>query len=183
MGKYCKFTHDSKHSYPDSQKVFLGGLPVQISGTTLCQHLKDIGFNVVNKPKVYGGFSPQVCLSSENEATRLLELGSITLEGVKVDVRSYQSFTKKNQDKLVDMSRRSVFLGGLRKGTTTRMIKKEFEAIGMKVVNYPLIKAGFCPQVTMATEEQAQNLVEMLKVEINGVLVDVRPYVGVGGLS
>jgi len=182
-GKYCKFTHDSKHSYPDSHKVFLGGLPFQISGTTLCQHLKDMGFNVVNKPKVYGGFSPQVCLASENEAKSLIELGSITLEGVKVDVRSYQSFTKKNQDKLVDMSRRSVFLGGLRKGTTTQIIKKEFEAIGMKVVNYPLTKAGFCPQVTMATEEQAQKLVKMLKVEVNGALVDVRPYVGAGGLS
>jgi len=182
-GKYCDFTHDSKHSYPDSHKVFLGGLPFQITETTLCQHLKDLGFNVVNKPKVYGGFSPQVCLASENEAKKLIELGSITLEGMKVDVRSYQSFTKKNQEKLLDMSRRSVFLGGLGKGTTTQMIKKELEAIGMKVVNYPLTKAGFCPQVTMATEEQAQNLVKMLKVEINGALVDVRPYVGAGGLS
>jgi len=81
------------------------------------------------------------------------------------------------------MSRRSVFLGGLCKGTTTQMIKKELELLGMKIVNYPLIKAGFSPQVTMATTEQAQKLVNMVKVEINGTLVDIRPYTGVAGLA
>jgi len=182
-GKYCDFIHDSKHSYPDAQKVFLGGLPFHITETAVCHQLKEKGFNVINKPKVYGGFSPQVCLASENEAKRLIELGTIAIEGVNVDVRSYQAFTKKNQDKLLDMSRRSVFLGGLRKGTTTQMIKKDLEAIGMKIANYPLIKAGFSPQVTLATAQQAQDLVNMVKVEINGALVDVRPYAGVGGLA
>jgi len=135
----------------------------------------------VNKPKVYRGFSPQVCLASEEQALRLIDKGFVTINGVNVDVRPYEAFTKKNQEKLIDMSKRSVFLGGLRKGTTTQMIKKELEAIGMKIVNYPLIKAGFSPQVTMATANQASKLVNMFKVKINGTLVDVRPYAGLGG--
>jgi len=175
-GKYCKFTHDNNLSYPDTHKIFLGGLPLQTTETSLCQHLKEMGFNVINKPKVYRGFSPQVCLESEDEAKSLIEKGSITIEGMIVNVRSYQPFTKKNQEKLQEIGSRSVFLSGLRKGTTTQMIKKELEAIGMEMVNYPLIKDSICPQVTMATEKQAQSLVSMVKIEINGHLVYVRPY-------
>jgi len=182
-GKYCDFVHDIKHSYPDTHKVFLGGLPFHLSETALRKQLQEKGFNVVNKPKVYGGFSPQVCLASEEQAKRLIQLGSIMINGVNVDVRSYQGFTKKNEENLLDMTRRSVFLGGLCKGTTTQIIKKELELLGVKIVNYPLIKAGFSPQVTMETIEQAQKLVNMVKVEINGTLVDVRPYAGVVGLA
>jgi len=175
-GKYCDFAHDSKHSFPDTHKIFLGGLPVQTTETSLCQHLKEMGYNVINKPKIYRGFSPQVCFASEGEAKRLIEQGSITIDGAKVDVRCYQAFTKKSRDKHLDKRSRSVFLGGLRIGTTTHMIKKDLEAIGMKVVNYPLIKSGYCPQVIMATEKQSQNLVSMGKVKINGGFVHVRPY-------
>jgi len=182
-GKYCDFIHDIKYSYPDTHKVFLGGLPFHLSETALRKQLQEKGFNVVNKPKVYGGFSPQVCLASEEQAKRLIQLGSIKINGVIVDVRSYEAFTKKNQEKLLDMSRRSVFLGGLCKGTTTQMIKTDLELLGMKIVNYPFIKSGFSPQVTMATTEQAQKLVNMGKVEINGTLVDIRPYRGVAGLA
>lgn len=178
-GKYCDFIHDRRHGYPDSFKVFLGGLPFQITVASLKQQLLEQGFNVVNKPKVYGGFSPQVCLASEAEAQRLIAGGSIKIGGVKVDVRCYQAFTKKNQEKLQDVSRRSVFLGGIRKGTTTLMIKKVFESLGLKIMNYPLIKEGFSPQVTMATAEQALMLVNMVKVQINGNSVDIRPYVGI----
>jgi len=180
-GKYCNFTHDSKHSFPDTHKIFLGGLPFKITETSLCQHLKEMGYNVINKPKILGGFSPQVCFASESEAKRLIELGSIMIDGAKVDVRRYQAFTKKSRDKHLSKRRRSVFLGGLRKGTTTQMIKKGLEAMRMKVVNYPLIKSGCCPQVTMATEKQAQNLVSMGKVEINGGFVHVRPSFGAAG--
>jgi len=178
-GKYCDFIHDRRHGYPDSFKVFLGGLPFHITVASLKQELLEQGFNVVNKPKVYGGFSPQVCLASAAEAQRLIAGGSIKIGGMKVDVRCYQAFTKKNQEKLQDVSRRSVFLGGIRKGTTTLMIKNVFESLGLKIMNYPLIKEGFSPQVTMATAEQQLTLVRMVKVEINGSLVDIRPYVGI----
>jgi len=174
-GKYCDFSHDSKSGYPDSCKVFLGGLPFQITEASLKQKLLEKGFNVVNKPQVYGGFCPQVCLANPAEAKRLIEERTIIIEGNDVDIRPYQAFTKKNQDKLLDVSRRSVFLGGLRKGTTTQMIKKELESLGLKIVNYPLVKAGFSPQVTMATAEQALKLVSMVKVSINGTMVDIRP--------
>jgi len=180
-GKYCDFNHDKKHSFPDSFKVFLGGLPFHITEACLKQQLSELGFHVVNKPKVYGGFSPQVCFASAAEAQRLITKGSIKISGMTVDVRCYQPFTKKNQDKLEDISSRSVFLGGLRKGTTTLMIKKKLLSLGLKIVNYPLIKEGFSPQVTMATPEQALKLIKMVKVQINGASVDVRPYIGVGG--
>jgi len=174
-GKYCDFSHDSKQYWPDSCKVFLGGLPFQMTEATLRQKLLEKGFNVVNKPKVYGGFSPQVCLASPAEAKRLIEERTIMIEGMDVDIRPYEAFTKKNKEKLLDVSRRSVFLGGLRKGTTTQIIKKELESLGLKIVNYPLVKAGFSPQVTMATAKQAQKLVDMVKVQINGTMVDIRP--------
>jgi len=179
-GRFCEFNHDSKHNYPDDCKVFLGGLPFHISEAALCQELTERGFTVVNKPKVYGGFSPQVCLASAHEAKRLKEEGPIMIGGMSVDVRSYEAFTRKNKEKLLDVSKRSVFLGGLRKGTTTQMIKKELLPHGLKIVNYPQIKAGFSPQVTLSTVQQALKLISMVQVQINGVMVDIRPYAGVG---
>jgi len=98
-------------------------LPFHITEATLCQQLSEQGFTVVNKPKVYGGFSPQICLTSAAEATRLLKEGTIMIGGMCVEVRSYEPFTKKSKEKLIDVGRRSVFLGGLHKGTTTKMIK------------------------------------------------------------
>jgi len=178
-GRFCEFNHDSKHNYPDDCKVFLGGLPFHIREASLCQELSAKGFTVVNKPKVYGGFSPQVCLASADEAKRLKQEGPIMIGGMSVDVRSYEPCTKKNKEKLIDVGKRSVFLGGLRKGTTTQMIKKELQPHALKIVNYPVIKAGFSPQVTLSTKEQALKLVSMRKVQINGVMVDIRPYAGV----
>jgi len=179
-GKYCDFNHDRKNTYPDSYKVFLGGLPFHISEDSLKQELLEQGFNVINKPKIYGGFCPQVCFATAAEAKRLITGGSIKIGGSNVDVRSYKAFTRKNQEKLKDVSRRSVFLGGLRKGTTTVMIKKKLESLGFKVLNYPLVKEGFSPKVTMETAEQALRLVKMSKVQMNGILVDIRPYTWVG---
>jgi len=60
------------------------------------------------------------------------------------------------------------------------MIKKELLALGLKIMNHPLIKEGFSPRVTMATPEQAVKLIKMAKVHINGTFVDMRPYKGVG---
>jgi len=175
-GKYCDFNHDRRHGYPDSFKVFLGGLPFNITEASLKKQLLEQGFNVVNKLRIYGGFSPQVCFASEAEAQRLVNRGSIKIGGMNVAVRCYQAFTKKNQDKLRDISRRSVFLGGIRKGTTHFMIKKVFESLGLKIMNYPMIKEGYSPKVTMATVEQAHRLVKMVKVQINGNSVDIRPH-------
>jgi len=160
--------------------VFLGGLPFQIKAPALKQQLFQLGYNVVNKPKIYGGFAPHVCLASAAEATKLITGGSIWIGGLSVDVRAYKAFTKKSLAKLEDVSTRSVFLGGLRKRTTTKMIKKALELLDFNVVNYPLAKEGFSPQVTLATAEQAKKLVGMEKVQINGTHVDIRPYIWAG---
>jgi len=179
-GKYCDFSHDKKHGWPDSFKVFLGGLPFHVTTASLKQQLLDQGFHVVNKPKVHGRFSPQVCLASAAEAQRLIKKGSIKISGMTVDVRNYQAFTKKSQYKLDDINSRSVSLGGLRKGTTYRMIKKELLVLGLKIVNQPWIKDGFSPRVTLATQEQARKLIKMVKVHINGAFVHIWPKKRVG---
>jgi len=179
-GKYCDFNHNIKNTYPDSCKVFLGGLPFDITAASLKQQLLDQGYNVVNSLKVYRGFCPQVCLATTAEAAKLITVGSIKIGDLNVDVRSYKAFTKKNEKQLQDVCRRSVFLGGLRKGTTTVMIKKELEVLGFKVVNHPRAIKSFSPQVTVATAKQAKRLVKMVKVQINGTHVDIRPYTGTG---
>jgi len=177
-GKYCCFNHDKKNTYPDSCKVFLGGLPFKITAASLKQQLLEQGYNVVNIPKVYDGFCPQVCLATSAEAVKLITGGSIKIGNFNVDVRSYKTFTKKKEEQLRDVCKRSVFLGGLRIGTTTVMIKKELELLGFKVVNHPIATKRFSPQVTMASAEQAKRLVKMAKVQINGTDVYIRPYTG-----
>jgi len=172
-GKYCDFNHDKKHSYPYSFKVFLSGLPFGVTEASLKQQLLDQGFHVVNKLKVHGRFSTQVCLASAAEAQRLITKGSIKISGMTVDVRNYQVFRKKSQNKLEDINSRSVSLVGLQKGTTFPMIKKELLALGLKIVNKPWIIDGFSPRVTLATQEQARKLIKMVKVHINGAVVNI----------
>jgi len=177
-GNQCDFLHDSSIFCPEIQKVFLGGLPSYIVGSTLIEKLADQGYTVINKPKVLRGFTPQVCLGSVKEAQRMIEKGKIMIDGVQVDVRPYEAFSKGNiEKKFPDDIKRSVFLGGLPNGTTGQMIKEELEKLDVKVVNHPLIKTGFTPQVMLGCVEQAQKLVNLRKVRINNTLVDVRPYV------
>jgi len=176
-GNNCEFHHILNVVYPDSQKVFLGGLPLDIKEKELSKKLKEQGFNVINEPSIMHKYAPQVCLKSVDEAQRLIEKGTILIDGVAVDVRRYEAVTKKQQERLADITRRSVFLGGLEKETTPKIIRCELAMIGMKVVNHLTIKSGFCPQVTLATSEQACSLVCKVKVKIKGKWVNVRPYV------
>merc|ERR1712060_567214 len=177
-GKACDFLHDPSIFCPNSQKVFLGGLPTHITEATLRQKLAQQGYEVINKPKVLRGFTPQVCLASVEEAQKLIEKRNITIDGSLVDVRAYEAFAKGNVDKIrPDEIRRSVFLGGLSRGTTSRMIKDDLEKMDVKVVNHPLVKTGFTPKVTLATVEESNMLTKLKKVRINETLVDVRPYI------
>jgi len=178
-GMACDFLHDSSIFCPEIQKVFLGGLPSHIVESTLKEKLAKQGYTVINKPKVLRGFTPQVCLGSVQEAQRMIEKGKIMIDGVLVDVRQYEAFAKDNllEKKLPVDIKRSVFLGGLPNGTTGQMIKEELQKLDVKVVNHPLIKTGFSPQVMLGSAEQAQKLVNLKKVRINNTLVDVRPYV------
>jgi len=177
-GNTCDFLHDSSIFCPDLQKVFLGGLPSHITESSLRQKMAEQGFNVINKPKVLRGFTPQVCLGSVEEAQLLIKKGKLVIDGAQVDVRPYEAFVKDTPEKkLPDDTKRSVFLGGLPIGTTGKDIKEELKKLDVKVVNHPLIKTGFTPQVMLGNAEQAEKLVNLKKVRIKNTLVDVRSYV------
>jgi len=177
-GRACDFLHDPSIFCPDVQKVFLGGLPAHITETSLQEKLTEQGYTVINKPKVLRGFTPQVCLGSVQAAQQLIKKGRIFIDGSQVDVRPYEAFAKDDMDKrLPDDTKRSVFIGGLSKGTTGQMIADDLEKLDVKVVNHPLIKTGFTPKVTLGTVEQAQKLIKMKRVRIHHSLVDIRPYV------
>jgi len=177
-GKACDFLHDPSIFCPNSQKVFLGGLPAHITETTLRQKLLQQGYKVINKPKVLRGFTPQVCLASVEEAQKLIEKRNILIDGSSVDVRAYEAFAKGGIDEnRLDEIKRSVFLGGLSKGTTSQMIKDDLQKVDLKVINHPLVKTGFTPKVTFGTVKETNMLVKLKKVRINNTCVDVRPYV------
>jgi len=175
-GDNCDFTHDIMNSHPDTQKVFLGGLPRSITSRKLVWELKKQGYRVINTPKVLRRYSPQVCLGSIEETELMLQKGTIIIDGCTVDVRPYKAFTQKEMDRQLHINRRSVFLGGLTSAMTVRTIKTEIGKLGCKVTNRPLIKAGFIPKVTLATVEQAKKLIAHGVVELDGVAVNVRPY-------
>lgn len=177
-GNACDFLHDKSIFCPNSQKVFLGGLPAHITEVTLRQRLAEQGYEVINKPKVLRGFTPQVCMSSVEEAQRLIEKRNILIDGTLVDVRAYEAFAKCDVEKIQpDEIKRSVFLGGLSRGTTSLMIKDDLEKMNVKVVNRPLVKTGFAPKVTLQTVEECEMLINLKKVRVNDTMVDVRPYI------
>merc|ERR1739838_140857 len=177
-GNACDFLHDKSIFCPNSQKVFMGGLPAHITELTLRQKLAEQGYEVINKPKVLRGFTPQVCMGSVEEAQRLIEKRNILIDGTLVDVRAYEAFAKCNVEKIQpDEIKRSVFLGGLSRGTTSLIIKDDLEKMNVKVVNRPLVKTGFAPKVTLQTVEECEMLINMKKVRVNDTMVDVRPYI------
>jgi hypothetical protein len=177
-GNACDFLHDKSIFCPNSQKVFLGGLPAHITEVTLRQRLAEQGYEVINKPKVLRGFTPQVCMSSVEEAQRLIEKRNILIDGTLVDVRAYEAFAKCDVEKIQpDEIKRSVFLGGLSRGTTSLMIKDDLEKMNVTVVNRPLVKTGFAPKVTLQTVEECEMLINLKKVRVNDTMVDVRPYI------
>jgi len=178
-GNGCDFLHDVSIFCDDQQKVFLGGLPANITQKTLRERMAEQGFEIINSPKVFRGFTPQVCLGSVEQAQLLINKGRISIDGTDVDVRPYRPQNSANQDKkkLSDDANCSIFLGGLASGTTRHMIKDDLEKLGVKVVNNPLVKMGFSPQVRLGTPEQAQKVVQLKQVVVNNALVDVRPYI------
>jgi len=177
QGDSCSFQHVLEGSHPDTQKVFLGGLPHSITPAKLLWELRQQGYKVVNEPKIFRGFSPQVCLSSTEEAMKMLQQGKIMVSGCTIDVRPYKASTKKERDRQLDTNNRSIFLGGLPPSVTVQILKAEIEKLGMKVTNRPLIKAGFIPKVTLASTQQAQELISKGTIDIAEAVVSVRPYV------
>lgn len=176
-GTACDFLHDASIFCSDMQKVFLGGLPPHVTEAILLHELTKLGHTVINKPKVLRGFTPQVCMGSVEEAQKLIDRGKIMIDGSSVDVRPYEAFAKDYvSEKIPFDSKRSVFLGGLSSGTTGQMIRNKLELMDLNVVNHPLIKNGFAPQVTLGTVEQAKKLLKLKQLQINDRMVDIRPY-------
>jgi len=159
------------------QKIFLGGLPLGMTERGLRQELAAQGYKVLKRPKIIRGFAPQVLMSSVKEAKALVEKGVITINGSEVQVRPFNSFMKQSKSKKIpNVGKRSIFLGGLPSGSTPKNIKEVFMKMGMNVVNYPVVKFGYARQVILETVAQAKTLINMKRVLINGVFVDVRPF-------
>lgn len=175
-GNSCRFQHSFTDATHHSQKVFLPGLPSDITEVALQEKLSDMGCNLINKLVSLHKSWPRVCLGSPEEAQVLFKKGKFSINGHPVEVRPWNAVAEKKRERVADITRRSIFLGGLPIGVTCKMIRKEFENFGAKVVNLMQVKRGFCPKVTLATVEQALRLVSAGEVEINGSMVDVRPY-------
>jgi len=178
-GDACGFRHDRSVFCTDLQKVFLGGLPPHMTSSLLQEKLAEQGYTVLNQPKILHWFSPQVCLGSVEEARKLIEKGSILIDGVFIRVRPYEGYSRDNKKIPSDVVERSVFLGGLAPLTTVDMIKDVIGKMGMKVVNIPVLKSGYSPQVTLESVGQTQTLLNLMRVQINGVMVSVRPFANI----
>lgn len=182
-GASCSFRHDPSVFCSHQQKVFLGGLPRHLTSSLLRKRLTEQGYTVLNKPKVLKRYSPQVCLGSVDEAKRLLEKQTIVIDEEVVRVRPYVAFTQDNRKKSSDEVERSVFLGGLTQGTTGEQVHEALKKIDMVVVNDPVLKHRYCRQVVLETVQQAEMLLEMKRIHINGTMVNVRPFACIGRIK
>jgi len=172
-----KRRNKSNTAEDDDQKIFLGGLPLGMNERTLRQEMAAQGYKVLRRPKIIRGFAPEVMMRSVEEAKELVDKGVININGFEVEVRSFNSYNKHSKSrKIPNVEKRSVFLGGLSKGTTVKDILGAMMELNLRVVNYPVVKLGFSPQVILQTVSQAQKLVKMKKIYVNGKFVDVRPF-------
>lgn len=182
-GTSCGFRHDHSVFSSDKQKVFLGGLPSHLTRSLLWQKLMEQGYTVLNRPKIHKWFSPQVCLGSVEEAQKLIQKGTINIDGTVVKVRAFEPLTQDMKKKLPDEVERSVFLGGLAEGTTPKVIKDTLARKGLVVTEIPNVKPRYCPQVVLKTVEMAQTLLNLKTVKINGVMVNARPFANIRSSS
>jgi len=160
------------------QRIFLGGLPIGMTERTLRQHMSALGYKVLKRPKIIRGFAPEVLMRSVEEASELVERGVIMMDGFEVEVRPFNSLMKQSESKkLPNVGKRSVFLGGLSSSTTAKDIQDVMMKMGLRVINYPVIKFGYTRRVIFETVSQAKKLINMKRVLIKGMFVDVRPFV------
>jgi len=172
----CSFSSDSNIVCTDKQKVFLGGIPLHFTPGMLKAKLEDQGLTVMNKPKIKRGYIPEVCLGSVEEALKLIAQRFIIVDEHRIDVRPYQSRLQLRKG-FVSVAKRSVFLGGLPNNTSAEMIIADLERLDLQVAEPPVIKKGFAPRVILKSRKDAELLVSLQRVFINGAVVDVRPYV------
>jgi len=176
--KAAPFPCESKSNSNADQKIFLGGLPIGMTERTLREQMSALGYKVLKRPKILRGFAPEVWMRSVEQAQELVARKTITIGGVEVEVRPYNSLTKLSVlKKIPNVVKRSIFIGGLSFGTTANDLKDALGKLGMKVLNYPVIKDGFSRQVILETIAQAKTLIKMKKILLNGKLVEIKPFV------
>jgi len=151
-------------------------LPPNTTEVALRRQLTILGFSVINKNVSIHKSWPCVEFGSPNEAQKFIKTG-IMINGSLVELRSWKSVAERYRVRIADITRRSIFLGGLAESTTCKIIRLTLEKIGAKVVNLTKIKRGFCPKVTLSSVKQKEMLVLQRKIQINGSMVDIRPYV------
>jgi len=172
----CSLSSESNIVCTDKQKVFLGGIPLHFTPGMLKAKLEDQGLTVMNELKMKRGYIPEVCLGSVEEALKLIAQRCIIVDEHRIDVRPYQSRHQLRKG-FVSVAKRSVFLGGLPNNTSAEMIISDLERLDLKVAEPPVIKNGFAPRVILKSRKDAELLVSLQRVLINGAGVDVRPYV------
>lgn len=69
-----------------------------------------------------------------------------------------------------------VFLGGLPMHLNSEKLCQKLAKKGFTVLNKPKVLRGFTPQVCLRSVDQAEALTKIGKIEIDGVMIDVRPY-------
>jgi len=177
-GQFCDFFHDPSIFCSDKQKVFIGGLPLHLTSQNLKRKLEELGFTVLNEPRVLRGFTPEVCLGSEEEVERLIAQRYIVLDNqlVDVDVQQYRDKGYLEQV-LPSFVKRSVILRGLKENTTAEMIVKDIQKLDVEVVEDPVVKNGSATRVVLGSVDGAKMMVSLGRVLVNGTIVDVRPDV------
>jgi len=174
-GYSCRFEHSPKY-IAHQEMVFLCGLPPNAEEDYIRKSFLYMGFHVILIDMNLHNCWPLIRFGSVEEADILLKKGTVSILGSSVKVRSYQVVVQKKIKRVNKLMERTVFLGGLTCRTTPIDLRDSLMLIGAKVVNLIQIKRGYCPKVTLATAEQAKMLISLSKIEINGSIVDVRPY-------
>jgi len=175
-GNSCCFNHCEKRTTHPSQKVFICDLPPNTTEVALRRQLTILGFSVINKNVSIHKSWPCVEFGSPNEAQKFIKKG-IMINGSLVKLCSWKFVAERYRTRIADISRRSIFLGGLAENTTCKAIRLTLENIGVKVVNLIKIKRGFCPKVTLSSVKEKELLVLQRKIKINGSMVEFLSYV------
>jgi len=175
-GSSCHFKHCPKDIDDLERTVFFCGLPSHVTKDELRKQLSDLGFSTeFVKIKLFKPW-PLVQMGSAEEAKILLTKGTVYILGSLVRVRSQQTVAQNQIERVAEITNRSIFLGGIKRGITSKRVRLTLKQMGVKVVNFIRIKKGYCPKVTLATIVQAKMLIAMGKIRINGEMIDVRPY-------
>jgi len=172
-GKSCGF----RHSFPDARnrsgKIFPPEMSSHITEDALKKELSDLSFNVIPKAEKLHSSWTQDCLRWDPQ----VEKGEMLVNACFAGVGPSEEISKNRRLRLIEDTRRSIFLGGLPKGVTGKMIRLALKKLNAEVVSMMRVKRGFCPKVTLSSIHQASRLISEVEIEIGGSMVDVRPYV------